>query len=284
MSPTHAFPPRKILVPIDMGEVSESTLKYARYFLERFGSGLIVLHAHHFELPPYFSSGQLEDFKRELRKMGRGAKEYIRKYSESILGSRPDIKTAESAPAEAIIEASRSSGVEMILMGTLGRRGVERFWMGSVAEQVIRRSAVPVLAIRNAPPEKSIQNILCPMNPSETGKQALEYAAEISKALSAHLTVLHVVEQGDEPLTCPLVGEQIKNTCSVEEIQSHGNAAKTIAEASNNLKPDLIVMGAERKSAVLGDFFSSTTSSVMQLAIEPLLVVPRKEVKDSTHD
>lgn len=90
------------------------------------------------------------------------------------------------------------------------------------------------------------------------------------------MTILHVVERGDEPLTCPLVGERIKNACSVEEIQFNGNAARTIAEASNNLKPDLIIMGAERKSAVLGEFFSSTTSSVMQLALGPLLVVPKK--------
>ncbi len=276
MSPTHAFPPRKILVPIDLGEASESALKCARYFRERFGSGVLVLHAHHFELPPYFSSGQLEDLRRELKKLGRGAKEYVRKYSEPILGMRPDIMMTESAPADAIIEASQNNGIELIIMGTHGRRGVERLWMGSVAEQVIRRSFVPVLAIRSAPREKWFQRILCPLNFSETGKQALEYAAEMSKALSAHLTVLHAVEQGDEPLTCPLIDEQIKKTCNVEEIRFNGNAAKTIAEASHNLKPDLIVMGAERKSAVLGEFFSSTTSSVMQLAIGPLLVVPRK--------
>jgi hypothetical protein len=53
------FPPRKILVPTDLGIESESALKYARYFHERFGSGVLVLHAHNFELPPYFSSGKL---------------------------------------------------------------------------------------------------------------------------------------------------------------------------------------------------------------------------------
>jgi nucleotide-binding universal stress UspA family protein len=69
--------------------------------------------------------------------------------------------------------------------------------------------------------------------------------------------------------------EQIQKTCSVKEISFHGNAAKTIAEASNDLKSDLLVMGAERKASKFGEFFSSTTTGVMQLAIGPLLVIPR---------
>ncbi len=89
------------------------------------------------------------------------------------------------------------------------------------------------------------------------------------------MTVLHVVEPGDEPLACPLVGDQIRNTCRMEEVKLHGNAARTIAETSNNLKPDLTIMGAEHKSGVLGEFFSSTTSSIMQLASGPLMIVPK---------
>ena len=125
------------------------------------------------------------------------------------------------------------------------------------------------------PGKTPIRNILCPMNPSDTGKQALEYAAQIVKAFDAHLTVLHVVEPGDAPLTCPLVGEPVKQTCSIENYL-HGNAAKTILEVSNNLKPDLIVMGAEHKPGMLGEFFSSTTSIVMQSAVGPLMIVPKR--------
>jgi nucleotide-binding universal stress UspA family protein len=241
---------------------------------------VLVLHARNLELPPYFSSGQMDDFKRELKRLGEAAKEYVRKHSEPLLGVSPEVQVVESPPIEAILNASQRHGIDLIVMGMHGHRGWERFWMGSVTEQVIRRSDLPVLAVRSAPSKTPIQHILCPMNLSEPGKQALEYAAQISGAVKAHLTVLHVVEQGEEPLTCPLVEDQIKNSCHVEEINFSGNAAKTIAEAYNSLKPDLIIMGAEHKSAVMGEFFSSTTSSVMQLAVGPLLVVPKKKVKN----
>jgi nucleotide-binding universal stress UspA family protein len=276
MNPMHEFPPKKILVPTDMSAASESALQYARYLKEHFGSGVLVLHANHFELPSYFSSGQWKDLKRELTKLGKAAKEHVRRQSEPILGFLPDIEIVGEAPTEAILEASRKNGTELIIMGMNHHRGLERFWMGSVTERVIRQSTVPVLAVRNAPAETPIRKIFCPMNPSETGKQALEYAAKISKAVQAHLTILHVVEPGAPPLTCPLVEEAIKNGCNVEEISLHGSAAKTIAEVTNDLKPDLVVMGAEHKSGILGELFSTTTSSIMQLAVGPLLIVPKK--------
>jgi nucleotide-binding universal stress UspA family protein len=275
MNPVPLFPPRNILVPTDMGGASTSALKHARYFHEQFGTNVSVLHAAHLELPTYFSSAQLTDLKRELKKLVRAAKEYVQKESESVLGFLPEVKIVERMPADAILEQSGGPQFDLIIMGTHGYGAARRLWMGSVTERVIRQARIPVLAVHREPSQIPLQTILCPMSPSDTGRQALAYAVQITQKVNARLVVLHVVEQGEEPLTCPLVDEQIKKTCRVEEIKFHGSAARTIAEASNDLKTDLIVMGAERKASRLGEIFSSTTTGVMQLAIGPLLVVPR---------
>jgi nucleotide-binding universal stress UspA family protein len=258
-----------------MGASSISALKYARFFHAQFRAGVSVLHAEHLELPPYFSSGQMEELKRRLKKLARAAKEYVQKESESTLGFLPDVRIVEKMPVDAILEQSQSGQFGLMIMGTHGHSTAERLWMGSVTERVIRQSNIPVLAVRKDPPEVPFQQILCPMNFSETGREALEYAAQITKSMNAKLVVLHAVEPGEAPPTCPLVDDQIQKTCRVEEIRFHGNAAKAIAEASNDLKIDLIVMGAEHKKSRLGEIFSSTTTGVMQLATGPLLVVPR---------
>ena len=274
MNKPYLFPPRNILVPTDMGTASKSALRYARFLHDRFGSRVSVLHAEHLDLPPYFLGGQFGDLKRELKKLIRGAREYVQRESQSVLGFLPDVRVVESMPIDAILAQSQNTEFDLIIMGMHGHSSAERLWMGSVTERVLRNSTIPVLAVRKDPPEIPVQQVLCPMNPSETGKRALEYATRISKEMNARLIVLHVIEQGEEPLTCPLVDEQMQKTCRVEEIRFHGNAARTIAEASNDLKPDLIVMGAERKRSKLGEMFSSTTTGVMQIAIGPLLVVP----------
>lgn len=274
MNSLYSFPPGHILVPTDLGASSTSALKYARFLNARFGAGVTVLHAEHLDLPPYFSSGQVGELKRGLKKLVRAAREYVQQESESTLGFLPEVRILEKMPIDAILEQSQSGSFGLIIMGTHGHSTAERLWMGSVTERVIRQSGIPILAVREDPPEAPFQQILCPMSPSETGRQALEYAAQISKEMNAKLVVLHAVEEGEEPLNCPLVDEKIQKTCRVEEIRSHGRATKTIAEAANDLNIDLIVMGAERKISKLGELFSSTTTGAMQIATGPLLVVP----------
>ncbi|MDD3043786.1 MAG: universal stress protein [Methanosarcinaceae archaeon] len=54
----------------------------------------------------------------------------------------------EGHPAEKIVEFAEQNNVEMIVMGTLGKTGLDRFMLGSVAENVVRHSKTPVLVVR----------------------------------------------------------------------------------------------------------------------------------------
>jgi nucleotide-binding universal stress UspA family protein len=252
-------------------------LAFARYFHEQHQSDVVVVHAQHFEPPPYFSSGQLEKLKREYRKSIKAGLEQVCQTSESILGFTPEVSVIEGNPVEIILAAAARGGIDMIVMGTHGRRGAERIWLGSVAERVLRGSLIPVLAVRGSPEKPQMKRIFCPVNQTEVSQIALQYAAQISKANKGHLTVLHVAEKPDLQLDCPLVGDEVRRECAVEEMIVKGNASKEILEKAGQVQPDLIVMGAERKSGVWGELFSSTTESVMQSASVPVLVVPKTE-------
>jgi nucleotide-binding universal stress UspA family protein len=59
-------------------------------------------------------------------------------------------ETVEGNPYEEILEYASKRGIDMIIMGTHGRTGLDRVVMGSVAERVVRRSPVPVLTVRGA--------------------------------------------------------------------------------------------------------------------------------------
>ena len=139
----------------------------------------------------------------------------------------------------------------------------------------MRESPKPILAVRQGMTASSFGHILCPVGESEVGRAALQYAAAMAEAAQSRLTVLHAVEEGEKPPTCDLVPEAVRTRCKIEELTFHGSAAGSILTAADELRPDIIVMGAERKTAVLGGLFSSTTERVMQWANVPLLVVPR---------
>jgi nucleotide-binding universal stress UspA family protein len=64
------------------------------------------------------------------------------------LGVRAQVVFAEGLPADEILRAARRSHADLIVMGTHGRTGVSRMFMGSVAERVVRESRCPVLTVR----------------------------------------------------------------------------------------------------------------------------------------
>jgi nucleotide-binding universal stress UspA family protein len=272
---TPAFPPKKILVPTDLSATSLPALHFARVLHRQFGGEVHVLHARHFELPPYFSSGQIQGLTREVRKSAKAATEYLRRESTAVLGFEAALAIVEKPPVEAILETAGTLGAGLIVMGTHGRRGADRFWLGSVAERILHESTTPILAVRQGMTAAPFGHILCPLSFTDLGRQALEYAIAMTDAGRLRLTVLHALEEGDRPLNCALVPAEVRERCNIEELTYHGDAAKVILSAAKEYQPDLIVMGAERKLSVFGELFSSTTERVMQWADAPLLVVPR---------
>lgn len=271
----HKFPPNTILVPTDFGSASEVALGFARMMREEHKAAIRVIHAHHFELPPYFSAGQAKTLAREVQKTRKTATEFLRKKCETVLGGNVEVSIIEKPPVDAIIEASSGAAVDLIIMGTHGHRGAERLWLGSVAERVLRISKIPVLAVNKAITPGPFKEILCPVINSPTGQEALKYAAMIAAVSQANLTVLNALEGGESPVGCGVAGDEIKKHCEVKEISVHGNAAKAILKVAHERRPGLIVMGAEWKSSPFGELFSSTTEQVMQRTDVPLLVVPR---------
>lgn len=81
----------------------------------------------------------------------REGKKVLSKVKKIIEDSGVEVKEVllEGYPSEEIINFAENNNMDLIIMGTLGKTGLERFLVGSVAENVIRNSKVPVMVIRN---------------------------------------------------------------------------------------------------------------------------------------
>ena len=80
-----------------------------------------------------------------LEKEGKNAIDYV-KSEGAKLGLKVNVKIEEGSPARKILEASKQH--DLIVMGTLGRTGVSKLLLGSVAEKVVRFAECPVLVVR----------------------------------------------------------------------------------------------------------------------------------------
>jgi nucleotide-binding universal stress UspA family protein len=277
------FPPKTILVPTDLSEASHAALSLARRFMEKLGSEVTVLHAERFEAPPYFTKSQLDSLEEQRRSILTEAAEFVGKEGEKILGERPETLVVGAEPTKAIRKTCADRDPDLVIMGTHGRSGVKRFWMGSVTERIIRESRRPVLAVRAGSVQK-IDTILCAVSSEDAEGAVLEYAVSLAEAFGSPLSIVHATEKGELPKSCPGVTDEVKKRCRLEETLVEGNAAENILRVARDVKPDLVVMGARRWVSILGEFFSTTTEKVMRAVETSLLVVPIKDVEEKDND
>ena len=135
-----------ILVPTDFGYASDAALGYARMLAERFGASLHLLHV--VDEPGSWSEvyAAIPDIRHRLN---RDAASRL----EAMAACLPPPVQATSAvvsgpPVPSIVKAAESQGVDLIVMGTHGRRGMGHVLLGSVAERVVRLAPCPVLTVR----------------------------------------------------------------------------------------------------------------------------------------
>jgi nucleotide-binding universal stress UspA family protein len=132
----------RILCPIDFSETCVRAMTHAEPLAEKFGAELILLHA--FDTPEtYDRTGQTHPADRELEPRLR-----------EIQSSRVKVRHALHAgpPGDVICWFAEANHCDLIVMGTHGRTGLKHFFLGSVAEHVVRHARCPVLVLRGGKP------------------------------------------------------------------------------------------------------------------------------------
>ena len=146
---------KKILVPIDGSSTSLRGLEEAIKLAKGGRTGLVLLNVVDESQVMYPSSGYaayigelIESLRESGRKILAAAEKRVRARG---IKAKPMLGETVGGPvADVIIAQAKKQRVDLIVLGTHGRRGVRRLVMGSDAEGVVRRSSVPVLLVRSA--------------------------------------------------------------------------------------------------------------------------------------
>ena len=154
------YDPRKILVPVDLSELSMGGLRAAKEIAELRDAELKVLHVAQESdyMPSFRGGGYPTEFTRRMaiptNKMLEEAQVELESRLISMLkqvSAGPKVASILlwGEPIEEILRVAGSEDFDLIVMATHGRTGLNRLLIGSVAEQVIRRAPCPVLVIRD---------------------------------------------------------------------------------------------------------------------------------------
>ena len=152
---------RRMLVPIDFSSTAEAALVYALRLAVPLRAEILLCHAGalpDYELPDLVSPGiraaaaALVDMAGALFAAARQELAACAQRAQQRSPGVPITTTfIEGLPADGIVQCAREWGADLIVMGSRNRRGVVHLLLGSVAEQVVRRSPCPVLIVHPHP-------------------------------------------------------------------------------------------------------------------------------------
>jgi nucleotide-binding universal stress UspA family protein len=139
---------KTVVVATDFSDQSELALEYARVFAKRFGASLRVLHV--VEIPVVLSAEvPLPDVALLADEVVLEAKIRMGRTLDRLPESTVIGQVLVGHPAEAIVQYAADHQADVIVMGTHGRSGIAHFFVGSVAERVIRSAPCPVFTVRD---------------------------------------------------------------------------------------------------------------------------------------
>ena len=277
---------KNILFLTDFSEASQAAMEYAAMLAKHYGATLYPAHVHTPTPPMYMEGSALTEY---FNVVADQTREKLTQLVEP-LGVRPHVLVGEGLIEYAMERWTTIHGIDLIVVGTHGWRGVQRVLLGSTAELILRDATCPVLTVgphvsqleRN--PEY-IDHILFATDLTQSTEYAVSYALSFAHERCAHLTLLHVLEKDSHvpdldrvKMHCEkelrrLVPSEAGSWCDPRFVVLEGDPAEEILNCAETNDSDLIVLGLPRNKVFSTHFRSGVTYNVVSGAPCPVLTV-----------
>jgi nucleotide-binding universal stress UspA family protein len=276
----------RILVPLDGSPQSAAALPLART-IAHVSSGTVEL----VRVVPSFSEATVR----------RDAHVYLSRIGEELAAGnvRVAVTVREGDPATEILAQAETAAADLIVMATHGRSGVARAVLGSVAQQVLSGSPIPMLLLR--PGGKRVAHVgtlLVPVDGSPESATALGVAVGLARQTSARVVLVQAVSsvlqyaldplggfsyvdpQWDEDALAAakayveaLAGRLRKAEFTVDGSVELGDPADVIARQAEGADADLIVMATHARTGAARTILGSVADATVRTAKRPVLLV-----------
>jgi nucleotide-binding universal stress UspA family protein len=283
----------KILCPIDFSTGSRQAMRTAIRIANEHGAELVLFHAWHVSLPMedgmYILPGNVitamaDDAQRGVEAAVRDAKEYGAK---QVSG-----KCVTGVPWAEITRMLEKQAFDLCVMGTHGRTGLSRVFLGSVAEKIVRHAPCSVLVVRPDGEPRPYTHVVCPTDFSKSAAAAVDLATQLVAPEGA-LVLLHVIEVpfavSDEPTLTQIAKDldrksieslaqegarlQSRTRATIKTQSRVGSAgAEILAALEAERTADLVVMGSHGRTGIARVLLGSVAEKVLRHAKCAVLV------------
>jgi nucleotide-binding universal stress UspA family protein len=281
-----------ILVPTDGSNCAQSAVGYAEDIATRYEARVHALCVA--DTRTIDSAPTHEQIKNERAEIAERA---CNELSASGISAERAVRT--DVPHQAILRYASEQDIDLIVMGTHGRTGVERYLLGSVTEKVVRLSDVPVLTVK-AEADRAVTypytDILVPTDGSEGAESAIGPAVDIARTYDARVHTLSVIDtmtlgvDARSGVILDALEESARSAVDTVEEQASRASVDTIDPAIKHGTPyrgirsyvrdhdiDLVVMGTRGRSGIERYLLGSVAEKTVRTSPVPVMTVRQTE-------
>jgi len=300
----------KILVPLDGSRLSEGILPYARSLAKAFKIPIDLLLVIDPETISTASSPGTDHYLYAAEaNMKKNRSEYLDETVRFFLPSLTVNCSVETGyPAEAIVYKASAHADTLVAMSTHGRSGVQRWFIGSVADKVLHICTNPLLLVRTAGKEPAneqagLKTVIVPLDGSPLAELVLPHVTAMAKEMDLAVVLVRAYSNTTEAYSTEghmpdierlleSLKEEVKDYLEkkvqqlrddginkVSYVLAEGEAAGKIIDLARETPENLVAMCTHGRSGVGRWFLGSVTDRVVRHSGDPVLVI-RAERKD----
>ena len=285
---------KSILYLTDFSEPSEAALPFAVEIARAYGATVYALHVL---VPSPVAYMTPESPASAIGWQEEAAQNEMQRVDAQLMGLPHETIVERGSEIWPTLEqAIKEHTVDLIVLGTHGRTGMQKLLLGSAAEEVFRRSPVPVITIgpgvrSGVHNDARFRRVLFPTDFSPESLAAEPYALSLAEENQARLILLHVIRKLSQPRDghagelsvaealhqlYELVSEDAEQWCRPEAAVEYGEPAERILQTAEERGADLIVLGvrdASRNMMAAKHLDRATAYKIVANARCPVLTV-----------
>lgn len=266
---------KPIIVGTDFSEGSYVALELAVDVANRLQSDIILIWARREKL--LFSNEQLDIMSHLAEDK---LKMLCQKYEPAMKYGKIRWQIVNGKVAPAIATTATRELASMIIIGTNGASGFEKYWMGSQAVRIVQDSPCPVLTVRQGYNfHKKLERIVVPIRVNANSRQKVPPAATMAKVFDSDVHILGLLDLKEEESSLRTYVQQSIDFLEREgvryhfDIRKYNNYCDTLINYADDINADLMVINTEQDRIISQIFLGTNAQQIVHRSQIPVLCI-----------
>ena len=206
-------------------------------------------------------------------------------YGKKLKTTKIEWKIMDGKVAPIIAKEAETVNASMIVIGTNGASGFEKYWMGSTAVRIVQEANCPTLSIREGfNYHKNLDRIVAPLNMTENSRQKIPLVANMAKIFGSTVHLLGLAEQQSEVPTIDIYLRQAENYMREVGVNYQSermltkNLSAEILEYASSISADLIIITTEQEYLLSSLFIGTHAQQIIHHSLIPVLSSHPREI------